>query len=147
MNISTSDPSLDFPKQMTLGILNVLEEGEKGGYRMVWKFILDLISQHTLYVISILVIVFMIAFLDYKFTGKWRSLGRVLYNYFYFGTLFIVTLIFGPEMFANPFMALGTLAVYFLCYHVLVRKALIGLGVSINDTRPTGFRRYYRKRR
>lgn len=135
------------PKKFVLQALDALGEGEKGGYRMVWKFILDFISQHTLYVISILVIVFAIAFLDYKFTGKWRSLGRVLYNYFYFGILFIVTLIFGPEMFANPFMALGTLALYFLCYHVLVRKALIGLGVPVKDTRPTGFRRYYRRRR
>ncbi len=137
MNISTSDPTLDMSKTFVLQILDALEEGEKGGYRMVWKFILDFISQHTLYVITALVVVFLIAFADYRFTGKWRSLGRVLYNYFYFGILFIVTLIFGPEMFANPFMALGTLALYFLCYHVLVRKALIGLGVPVKDARPT----------
>lgn len=128
MDISITDQSLDFPKQLTLSFLNAIKEGEKNGYKMIWDIILNFISQNTLYVILTLVLVLSIAFVDYKISGRWRSLGSVLYNYFYFGSLFIITLIFGPEIFANDLIKIGTFALYITCF-ILVGKVLKKAGI------------------
>jgi len=55
-------------------------------------------------------------------------LGSVLYNYFYFGILFVITLIFGPDVFANDWFKIVLFIIYVVCF-ISVGKLLKKAGI------------------
>jgi hypothetical protein len=61
--------------------------------------------------------------------GRWGSLGSLLYNFFYFGTLYIIGLLWGPEIFVDDlFNAACAVVLYPACYllvgYILERTGL-----------------------
>jgi hypothetical protein len=129
MNASSSQPlGADFPKQVVELFLNAIDEGTKQAYRMIWNGISQFLIEHWGWVIVALVAIFILSVLNYFATGRWAMLGSVLYNYLYFGTLFVITLIFGPEVFANDWFKIVLFIVYVACF-VLVGKLLRKAGI------------------
>ncbi len=86
-------------------------------YKILWDnlFIPFFIAN---YVWIILVLFIIFTYVSIKaFMGRWGSLGSFLYNFFYFGILFIVGLVWGPETFASDLFKLACTAIlYPLCY-------------------------------
>ena len=97
---------------------------------MMWDGLMSFLTSHWLVVLGVLVLVFIGALTRAVLTGRWGMLGSVLYNYLYFGTLFVVGLIFGPEVFANDYFKLVLVLLYVVCF------TLVGMFIS-----KMGFRR------
>lgn len=52
--------------------------------------------------------------------GHWGSLGSFLYNFFYFSIIFIIGLIWGPEVFVSNWFGFFTAVIlYPICYLVV----------------------------
>ena len=129
MNASTTNPlGNDFLKELVTGLFNAVDEGTKQAYRMIWSAIKELLIQHWGWVIVALVTILLIAILEYLVTRRWAMLGSVLYNYLYFGVLFIVALIFGSDVFASDWFKIVLFIVYVVCF-IAVGKFLRTIGV------------------
>src|ERR1700722_16500729 len=129
MNSSSTSPlGADFPQQLVQFFLNAIDESTKQAYRMIWNAIEQFLLEHWGFVIIALASIFLFAVLSYFVTGRWAMLGSVLYNYFYFGILFIITLIFGPDVFASDWFKIVLFIIYIVCF-VAVGKLLRKVGI------------------
>jgi len=130
--ISTSTPlGIDFPKQIVSLLLNTINESTKQMFRVMWNIFMSLLVEHWKAVIIVLFTVLIYAIIR-ALLGHWWVLGNVLYNYFYFGILFIIGLIWGPEVFANDYFKLVLVIVYIVCFTLV--------GIILNKT---GLRRKF----
>ncbi len=127
----TEAPSIfdpNFSKEFVGRMLRSMDDGAMLVIKPFWQALVSFLSQHWLAVIIFLFITFIVLTFKAKL-GYWGSLGSFLYNLFYFGILFIIGLIKGPEIFINDlFNALTALILYPVCY-VLVRIVLRKMGV------------------
>lgn len=114
---ATSTPlGQDFPKQVVELLLNAIDEGTKQAARMLWNILTTFLSEHWFLVLLVLFIVFIVVTLK-AMMGRWGSLGSFFYNFFYFGTLLIIGLIWGPEVFVDDyFNASCAVILYPICY-------------------------------
>ena len=100
-------------------MLQSIDQGTRNGYRMAWDVYMSLLARHWLVVTIILSAILIIALVR-AFAGYWGMLGRVLYNYLYFGTLFVIGLIKGPEVFVSEyFEIICAIILYPVCYFVV----------------------------
>lgn len=72
-------------------------------YQMLWDILITFLKAHWVGIGEILLVFLILASLVFLFTGRWAMLGSILNRYFFFGTLFIIGLIFGPQVFANTY--------------------------------------------
>ena len=119
--------SPDFIKQMPSWLLNTIQEATIKDIKIMWNWTMSYLLTHLWIVIGILLIVLVYA-LFRAFMGHWWVLGSVLYNYLYWGSLLIIGLIFGPEIFADTYIDIGLFILYVLCY-IAVGKILKKIGV------------------
>jgi hypothetical protein len=114
-------------------LLKIIDEKTKEAYRLYWDVLLSSLSKYWIDVVSILTIILLIALIEAAM-GRWGMLGSVLYNYLYFGILFVVGLIWGPDVFVSNFFHVAcTLILYPTCYLIV--------GIFLERT---GFRKRYR---
>lgn len=128
--ISTSTQfGVDLANTIIPAMLNQINESTKQFYQTIWNILLTFLSQHLLFVSTALVLIILLAITEYLTTGKWRRLGSVLYWYLYFGVLFIIGLIAGPNVFVQDiFHLISTLVINPLCYWI-VRVILNETGI------------------
>lgn len=101
---STTQPlGADFPAQMVTMMLNAIQEGTINAAKILWGILITFLKAHWVGVGEILLSLLGIALLVFILTGRWAMLGSVLNRYFFFGILFIIGLIFGPEVFASDY--------------------------------------------
>ncbi len=112
---ATNTPII-FATELGPWFLNLVAEATPKAFRMVWDIFVPFLAANWGWVLLTLFVVF--TYVSIKaFAGRWGSLGSFLYNFFYFGTLFIVGLIWGPEVFAGDlFKAACTIILYPVCY-------------------------------
>lgn len=103
MGTTTQPLGPEFASQMVTMLLNGIQEGTIKAYQMLWGLLIAFLKAHWVGVGEILLGFLIVAFLVFLFTGRWAMLGSVLNRYFFFGTLFIIGLIFGPQVFANTY--------------------------------------------
>lgn len=95
---------------------------------MLWGVLMGFLSVNWFWVLLVLFVLFIFVTLK-AMMGRWGSLGSFLYNFFYFGTLFVIGLIWGPGIFVNDyFNAACATILYPICY-VLVGVTLDKMGV------------------
>lgn len=100
-------------------IPNAIEQGTKQAAEMLWSVALSLLADHWLLVMSIFFIILITATAKAMF-GRWGMLGSVLYNLFYFGTLFVIGLVWGPGVFVSDnFNFACTAFLYPVCYFIV----------------------------
>lgn len=113
---ATSTPLSDLPQQVIALLLNAIDEGNKQAAHWLWDGLQTFLIAHWLLFIGGLFLLFVIATFK-AMMGRWGSLGSLLYNFFYFGTLYIIGLIWGPEVFVNDlFNAACAIILYPVCY-------------------------------
>ena len=116
MDATTSPAETEFIETIPELLWRSVDEGTKQAAQMLWDILMQVLSQHWFAVLSALLITFIILTLK-AMMGRWGSLGSFLYNFFYFGTLFIIGLIWGPEVFVNDlFNAACAVLLYPACY-------------------------------
>jgi len=97
-------------------LITSFENGIKIAYQMYWDILMSFLLKNWGAVIIVLFVIFVIALVK-AIKGRWGMLGKVLYNYIYFGTLFIIGLIWGPTIFVSNFITiLCTIILYPMCY-------------------------------
>lgn len=116
MGTTTQPLGPDFVNQLITTAFNSIQEATVIAYHKIWDILLILLKEHWGLVLIVLFIVPVAAFVRYMVTGRWAMLGSVLYNYFYFGILFVITLIFGPEIFASDYIKILFLVLYVFCF-------------------------------
>lgn len=100
-------------------IPNAIEQGTKQAAEILWSVALSLLADHWLLLISIFFIMLIIATAKAIF-GRWGMLGSVLYNFFYFGILFIIGMIWGSEVFVSDYFNFAcTALLYPVCYFIV----------------------------
>ena len=93
------------PEKVTLQLIN-----------SIWNGLLDFLSKNWKPLMTIFFLILFIATLK-AMIGRWGSLGSILYNTFYFGTLLILGLIFGPQIFLDDVFKMAcTIILYPVCY-------------------------------
>lgn len=128
MSTTTPITSPEFLKSIVTGMLDIFDNGVKEAYRMIWNAFMEFLIHFWLPVLIILVIVLAVATAR-ALAGYWGMLGSVLYHYFYFGILFVVGLIKGPEVFVHEYFEIVTfLILYPVCY-LTVRVILDKFGL------------------
>ena len=126
---STTPPfGPEFVKELIPWFFNMIDESTKQAYRMIWSYLVEYLKVHWGFVIIALVSVLLFAIAEYFITGRWKTLGRVLYSYIYWGIVFVITLMFGPEVFANDWFKIVLVLVYGLSFWLvgkILKKAQI----------------------
>ena len=117
----------DFIKQMPTWFLNTIQEAIIKDVKIAWNFGISYLLAHIWIIISILIIILFYALIR-AFMGHWWVLGSVLYNYLYFGSLLIIGLIWGPEIFVSTYIDIGLFILYVICF-IIVGKILNKIGV------------------
>ncbi|MDB5190003.1 MAG: hypothetical protein JWN49_329 [Parcubacteria group bacterium] len=119
MNATTSPLGPDFIKQVVDLLTIGIAQATAHAYRMMWDILLSFLAQHWLGTLITLICILLLAILEYIITHRWAALGSVLYNYFYFGLMFIIGLIGGPELYANDYFPIIATIVYLISFSIV----------------------------
>lgn len=116
--ISTTSPAFgpDYVKELIPWMIQQFGIATEKAFRMFWDIGMTYLAQHWIAVLVGLFLIFMLALIRAFITGRWAMLGSVVYNYLYFGTLFIIGLIWGPELFANDYFKIVLAILYVVCF-------------------------------
>ena len=135
MNSISTPLDPDFVKESLETLMNGVAEATIHTYRVFWEILLSFLAQHWLATLGAMIAILIYAIARFLITGRWRVLGSVLYNYFYFGILFVIGLIGGPELYANDYFPIIATIVY------IVSFSIVGFILLT-----TGVRTHYRRR-
>lgn len=119
MNSTSSPLGPDFAKESLEILMNGIAEATIHTYRVFWEMLLSFLAQHWLGTLATLIAILAYAVVRYLITGRWRVLGSVLYNYLYFGILFTLGLIGGPELYANDYFPIIATIVYIISFSIV----------------------------
>lgn len=116
MNSTSTTPGPNFIKKLIDSFINAIDEGTRQAYQMLWNALMSFLADHWVSVLMVLAVILIIATIK-AVLGRWGMLGSVLYNYLYFGILFVIGLIWGSDIFvSNWFTVAGTVILYPICY-------------------------------
>ncbi|MFZ2187783.1 MAG: hypothetical protein WAV46_04130 [Candidatus Moraniibacteriota bacterium] len=113
--------------EFTTKVLQAFNEGQTMAYRSLWDIGMVYLAEHWMAVIISLLVIFAIA-VARALAGHWGMLGSFLYNFLFLGTLFIIGLIWEPEVFANDYIKVGLAFLYIICF-LMVGRILDWSGV------------------
>ena len=128
MNTTTPPFGPDFIKELIPWFFEQIGIATAKTFKLFWDIGMAYLLEHWITVIFCLFTIFIIALVRAFITGRWAMLGSISYNYLYFGALFIIGLIFGPEVFANDYFKIVLVTLYVVCF-VLTGKFLNKIGV------------------
>lgn len=114
----TSTPQFgpDFVKELIPWMVEQFGIATAKAFRMIWDVGMTYLAEHWVLVIIGLIVIFLVALIRAFVTGRWAMLGSVVYNYLYFGALFVIGLVFGPELFANDYFKIALAILYVVCF-------------------------------
>ncbi len=98
----------------------IFVEAPKEAANLLWhQILIPTLKEHWLSIGTLLFVVF-ISVTFKAMIGRWGSLGSFLYNLLYFSILFVIGLIWGPEVFVSDWMNFFTaLILYPICYWIV----------------------------
>ena len=105
--------------QMVSGIPQMLAHATAQAYRMIWNAVIPELLHNWLTVIIVLFVFLLFSIAVAAISGRWGMLGSVLYHYLYYGFLFLIGLIWGPEVFANDYFDIVLTILYLVCYSIV----------------------------
>ncbi|MDD2753002.1 MAG: hypothetical protein PHT44_00050 [Candidatus Portnoybacteria bacterium] len=130
---STTTPSAipSFVNELIPWMIQAFEDGMKQAARILWDVLMVILSEHWLAVMIIVFVIFVFVTLK-AMMGRWGSFGSFVYNFLYFGILFVIGLVRGPEVFVSDFFQVAVAVIlYPVCY--------LATGFILDKT---GLRRY-----
>ncbi|HVU06653.1 MAG TPA: hypothetical protein VHE10_02600 [Candidatus Paceibacterota bacterium] len=128
MNATSTDFAKTFPRDVAKMMIDAFASGTKMAAEMIWGVVRELLAQHWLAVIGIVLLILFMAFAEYLFTGRWKMLGQVLYRIINWGSLLAIVSIFGLGIFtsdwADIYLALVGIASYLFVGWLLRRVGI-----------------------
>lgn len=116
MNATSTPFGPDFVKELIPYMLQVFDDGTRKAYRMIWDIFMSFVIENWIAILVVLVLLLLVAFVR-ALAGRWGMLGSVLYNYLYFGILFVYGLVRSPESFVSDYFEIVcALILYPVCY-------------------------------
>jgi hypothetical protein len=103
-------------------LFKIFNDAQIQAYQALWDGLMIFLSSNWISIIFLLLF-FLAVSLIKAINGRWGMFGSIIYNYLYWGILFILGLIFGPKIFANTFVDILLFILYIICYW-LVGKIL-----------------------
>jgi hypothetical protein len=119
----TTNPN--FTKQIVNMFLSIIPNGTIWAFKLVFGIIKTFVFSNLIAVTIILLVVLAYAVLM-ALMGEWWILGKVLHKYLYWGSGFIIALIWGPEVFTGTYMDLWLYILSIICFIVV--------GIILNKT-------------
>ncbi|MHB1330927.1 MAG: hypothetical protein ACYCY6_03095 [Minisyncoccota bacterium] len=113
---TTSQFNTDFVREIFPWMIEEFGIATAKVFRIFWDIGVIYFVEHWGAILVGLVLIFIIALVQTIITGRWAMLGSITYNYLYFGTLFIIGLIFDPELFANDYFKIVLAILYVACF-------------------------------
>lgn len=101
------------------GFTVAIDEGNKRFATMVWSVLMSVLQQYWISIIIFLIVLLILSSIPAFTKHRWGCFASVLYNYLYFGILFIVGLIFGSEIFASAIFDVLAIILYVLCFRMV----------------------------
>ncbi len=118
MNFSTTTIANELPKQIALLFLQKFEEAQKQMAHIMWNLAIDTLTRHWLLIGGLFVLALVFFFL-LALIGEWGSLYSLTYWTLCVVVVFVVGLIWGPEVFVSDIYHLLYLAaIWPICYWV-----------------------------
>ncbi len=109
----------NFAQDLINNILSTYDVLLRKIYHLAWDIFMSTIKEHWLLILSILFGILIISIII-ALMGRWGFFGSLMYNYLYFGVLFILGLIKGPEVFLNEYFEFFCiLLLYPVCYKIV----------------------------
>ena len=109
----------NFAKDLISQILEMFDKALRDVYHKFWDIFMSIISEHWGLILIVLFALLILAIII-AIGGRWGFLGSLLYNYLYFGILFILGLIKGPEVFLSEYFEFFCLLLlYPACYYAV----------------------------
>lgn len=109
----------NFAQDLINNMLNTYDVVLRKIYHSAWDIFMSTIKEHWLLILSILLGLLIISIII-ALMGRWGFFGSLMYNYLYFGILFILGLIKGPEVFLNEYFEFFCiLLLYPVCYKIV----------------------------
>jgi hypothetical protein len=84
-------------------------------------FVFEIIKGILPELLLLAVIMFIFAFGEYFFTGRWKSLGSVTYNILKYSILLVIAFMFGAGVFAKDWFEIITAVIELICYITIGR--------------------------
>ena len=119
MSATTTPFGPELVKGLVPWFFNMIDDSTKHAYQIIWSYLILYLKQHWGFVIIALILILVFSFAKYMITGRWKTLGQVLYSYIYWGTIFVITLIFGPEIFADNWFKIVMVLVYGFSFYAV----------------------------
>lgn len=109
------------PASVAPWLLNtIFVEAPKEAARFLWyQILMPILHEHWLGIGIFIFLIFLVVTIK-AMMGRWGALGSFLYNLLYFSILFIIGLIWGPEVFVSDWINFfTTLVLYPVCYWIV----------------------------
>ena len=129
MSTITQFSGQKFDKELINGLWSAVETGTRQSCNIFWSILIQFLKENWLPISLILFIIFVLFTLR-AMVGRWGSLGSFLYNLIYFGTLFVIGLIWGPEIFLSDFFNTACAVILYPICYILVGVILDKINVG-----------------
>lgn len=120
-----------FPQSVVEQLMVAVQEGKEEACRILWGEFKGILIENWFIVLIVLLAIPALAYIKFTTTGRWGSLASVAYHYLYGIVLLVIVGIFGPEIFANPWIKLVLFIVYAVCFSAV--GVFIRIANSIAD--------------
>ncbi len=106
------------PETIKYLFLEAIPKGTIWALQLIWGALITLLSAHWLAVTIVLVIILVYSVIR-ALMGDWWVLGKVLHKYLFWGSGFLIALIWGPEVFAGTYVDIGLYILSIVCFVVV----------------------------
>jgi len=128
----------NFATQLVPSIIKAFEEGHRRAVIMLWSILTSFLGENWPWVTGILVGILVLSAIQAFTTRWWNWFGSVLYNYTFFGSLFLIGVFIGPEFFASIWCDIVGVILYVVCF-LAVRWILINTGLYRSRSKKVGY--------
>jgi len=118
-----------FLEDFTESFINNIQETIKRGYQGIWNALISFLINNWLLILILLIAVFIVAVIV-AFSRGPRLLYKVIYNYLYFGIIFIIGLVYGSDIFVNNYFSLICIIVLYPACYLLTRLISEKIGIK-----------------
>ena len=106
-----------FGENPGIAIIKMFAKSTEQAFVLVFEIIKGVLPE----LLLLAVIMFMFAFGEYFFTGRWKSLGSVTYKILKYSILLVIAFMFGAGIFAKDWFEIITAVIELTCYFVVGR--------------------------
>lgn len=122
LSMGTGTPTIfpiNYAVEFVPWLMNLIGQAQAQAYQIMWNATIPVLLQNWVEIAVFLFLLLLYATILAVTTRRWKTLGRVLYSYFHLGILFVIGLIWGPQIYANVSFELINFVIYAFSFTVV----------------------------